>query len=245
MAAAPTAAPGQPLAPETRRWGVARTITAILGSLSAVGGAALLVAGFFLLAIDRDTDGFFSTSPETFETDTYALSTGALEIDAFGPGWLYGPDTTGEIRIEGQAEGSNTALFLGIGPTDAVSRYLAGVGHDRLGDFEVRPFDASYERVPGGAPASAPGTQTFWVADDSGSSPSVTWDVSSGDWSVVVMNADGSAEVQSVLSVGATLPIVRSAGLGIVIAGGLALVIGIAMVVAAVMIGRKRTEHAL
>ncbi len=244
MAAAPTAAQGPPQAPAARRWGPARTIIAILGSLSALGGAALLVAGFFLLAIDRDSDGFFTTSPEAFETDTYALSTGALEIDAFGPGWLYEPDTMGEIRIEGQAAGSNTPLFLGIGPTDAVSRYLAEVGHDRLGDFEVRPFAASYERVPGGAPASEPGTQTFWVAEDTGSTPSVTWDVSSGDWSVVVMNADGSAEVQSELSVGATLPIVHSAGLGIVIAGGLALVVGIAMVVAAVMVGRKRTEHA-
>jgi hypothetical protein len=71
------------------------------------------------------------------------------------------------------------------------------------------------------------------VASASGTGPrSVDWAPRSGDWVVVVMNADGSRPVIADVSVGAELPVLRTvawvllalATLGLVVGGvGLAL----------------------
>jgi hypothetical protein len=50
----------------------------------------------------------------------------------------------------------------------------------------------------------------------------VTWNVKRGSWSIVVMNADGSAVVDTAISAGARLPILAALGWGSV-GGGLLL----------------------
>ena len=53
----------------------------------------------------------------------------------------------------------------------------------------------------------------------------LTWDIADGDWSVVVMNADGSAGVDARVSAGAKLPWLTAVGWGTLGAGVLGLII--------------------
>jgi hypothetical protein len=162
-------------------------------------------------------------------TSSYALSAPSLDVDLAGPDVLYGQDLLGEIRIE--ADSSGDPLFLGIGPTNDVEQFLAGVGHDEISDFDADPFRVSSEH-PGDAPDVAPTTQGFWAVSESGSDPqTLTWDVSAGDWTVVVMNADGSSGVQAEVSVAATLPVLQPIAIGMLIGGGILFLLGIAMIV--------------
>jgi hypothetical protein len=99
-------------------------------------------------------------------------------------------------------------------------------------DIDLDPFDATYTAQPGGEPAAEPAAQTFWAASDSGTGPrTLTWQVSTGDWAIVIMNTDGSVGVEADVSAGATLPIIQTVAVISLVAGGLLLIGGITMIV--------------
>jgi hypothetical protein len=95
-------------------------------------------------------------------------------------------------------------------------------------DIDVGPFRADYRTTGGDVRPAAPATQDIWTASTSGSgTQQLTWDVEDGDWSVVVMNADGSAGVDTHISAGADVPIVDDlatgftfGGIGLLVVGG-------------------------
>jgi hypothetical protein len=127
------------------------------------------------------------------------------------------------------------AVFVGIAPVAAGTGYLGGVRRTVVQDIGG-PFGGTGSRVslPGGAPAGAPGDQTFWVVQASGAGArQLTWSPAAGDWMLVVMNADGSAGVSVQARVGATAPGLTGLAWGL-IGGGLVLgVIGVLLVVLA------------
>lgn len=230
------AASERPPARNPKPWGAGRTVLVVVGSVAAVIGGSLLIGGGAVLWAEqqRDTDGYFTSDSETLSTNSYALSAPELDVDLTGPDVLYARDLLGDVRIEGASSDSGTALFLGIGPTSDVGQYLADVGHDEISDIDVDPFRVDYSPQPGGAPAESPTAQTFWAVSESGTgAQTLTWDVSSGDWSVVIMNADGSPGVQADLSVGATLPVLGPIAIGLLIGGGVLLVLGLTAIIAA------------
>jgi hypothetical protein len=230
----PVVTPERPPVPDPRPLSAGRTALVVLGSVAAFIGSSLLIGGGAVMWAEqqRDSDGYFSTGSELLSTDSYVLSAPNLDVDLAGPDVLYGQDLLGKIRIEGESSGPGGPLFLGIGPTNEVDQYLAGVGHDEISDFDVDPFRVSYTEHPGGAPDVAPTAQSFWAVSESGSGPqTLTWDVSSGDWTVVIMNADGSPGVQTELSVAATLPVLQPIAIGMLVGGAVLFLAGIAMIV--------------
>ena len=95
-------------------------------------------------------------------------------------------------------------MFVGIARTSDVDTYLDRSAHATLTDLEVDPFEAElpHHRRRLSGPA-APARQSIWASSASGGgTQTLTWDVEDGDWSVVVMNADGSAGVDTDISVG-------------------------------------------
>ena len=186
--AAPETRPARP----RRGWGVGRVLLLVVGSLGVLIGLALLVAGGFALWADqtqRDDDGYLTTPTETFSTPRYALTTEGLDVNAEGPDWATDPDRFGRIKIEASSNDGGL-LFVGIGPQGDVSSYLGGVAHDEVDDVNFDPFSVDYAASPGGPPRDDPAGQGFWAARASGApDETLTWDVESGDWSVVVMNA--------------------------------------------------------
>ena len=66
---------------------------------------------------------------------------------------------------------------------------------------------AASDHLLGGAPSGPPADQDFWIAQASGSgTQEVVWEPASGDWMFVVMNADGSSQVQVEARIGAEFP---------------------------------------
>jgi hypothetical protein len=245
MTTTPTAPATWPAAPERRPWSGGRTALVVAGGVIALLGASSIAGGVVVLWADqqRDGDGFMTAGPEVFSTDSYALSVPSLDLSTMGPDYLYDDDLLGDLRIELESVDADASLFVGIGPADDVAAYLDEVAHDELSDIGVRPFDADYQSHSGGEPDSDPESQTFWSASDSGQgSRALTWDVSTGDWAVVIMNTDGSAGIEADVSAGATLPIFRVAGIIALVGGGLLLIGGIAMVVVTIA---TRGRHAV
>ena len=233
--ARPTGTASLPRPPEAgvRRSGwtpgriAALVIGALLGLVSLIplgaGGTALWAS-----ATQRD-DGYITSDIQAFSTSGSALVTKRAELGVPGIGWLYAPSVLGEIRIRVTPASSGSSLFVGIGPSQDVDRYLAGVNHTLITDF----WSESVQPIGGEGTASAPGSQDFWVASDSGSGPkTVTWEPTGGSWSVVVMNVDGQPGVDVRADLGATIPPLVWVSVGLVVlglvllAGGLLLIVG-------------------
>jgi hypothetical protein len=200
-----TTPPGAPRARHDWRAGpiVAVVFGAVLvaGSLAAgIGGGAMAIADH-----QRDSDGFVSASTVRLSTTTYAVTT--QEIQIHGPGRGMTRSFLGEVRVA--VDGGSAATFTGIARRADVDAYLGTVAHDQVTglSFPQGQGVARYVRVPGGAPAAAPGTQPFWVASAAGTGArSLIWEVQDGDWVLVVMNADASTGVEADVTLAGTVP---------------------------------------
>jgi hypothetical protein len=198
-----------------------RVILIVLGSIGALFGLALLAGGGFLLWADRTQrdDGYVTTPSERFATPSYALTRTRLEVDSDGPGWLLNENWFGKVRIRGESPGAKM-LFIGIGPEAAVAKYLGSVAHASVEDIDFDPFRVKYLPIAGDAPQGPPTEQRFWAVSASGvGTQTVTWKVRDGDWSVVLMNANGSRGVAADIDLGAKLSFLVWVAIGLLIGG--------------------------
>jgi hypothetical protein len=198
-----------------------RVILIVLGSIGVLFGLAVLAGGGFLLWADRTQrdDGYLTTPTERFATPTYALTRSRLEVDTEGAKWVLNEDWFGKIRIRGESTDEKT-VFIGIGPQADVARYLGTVAHANVQDVDFDPFRATYLPIAGGAPQGPPTDQGFWAASASGvGTQTLTWKVRDGDWSVVLMNADGSRGVAADIDLGAKMSFLLWVAIGLLIGG--------------------------
>jgi hypothetical protein len=201
-----------------------RVILIVLGGIGVLFGLALMAGGGFLLWADRTQreDGYLTTPSERFATPTYALTRTRLEVDTNGEGWVLNETWFGKVRIRGESSAGKT-LFIGIGPQADVAKYLGSVAHADVQDLDFDPFRVTYLPVTGGAPQTPPTEQSFWAASASGvGTQTLTWKVRDGDWSVVLMNADGSRGVVADIDLGAKLSFLLWVAIGLLLGGVLA-----------------------
>lgn len=179
-----------------------------LASLGFLGTGGLLLWG----DSKQDDHGFISTGTERFSTETSALATENLDVDLDGAAFLLDDGAFGDVRVKAESN-DGKPVFVGIARTDDVSDYLRGTSHALVTDVDYSPFEADYKTRLGERSPGAPGTQGFWAATARGDGEqALTWDVDDGDWSVVVMNADGSTGVDAGISAGARVGWLGEAG---------------------------------
>ena len=188
----------------------------VTGALAALLAAALLAAAVWVHNANTDSAGYIVTGGDRVQTVTHAFTSHELDVDSDFD-WVL--DRGPELRISAE---SAAPLFVGIAPTEDVERYLAGVEHDEVTDFDVDPFALATERRAGVVEPADPGAQGFWAASVEGTgAQTLDWDGERGGMSIVVMNADGSPGVDAELTLGAHIPHLTWIGLGSGIAGGL------------------------
>jgi hypothetical protein len=123
-------------------------------------------------------------------------------------------------------------VFVGIARTDDLSAYLADVSHTVVTDLDYEPFEASYSAKAGERSPAKPGGERIWAASTQGAGPqTLTWEAEDGDWSIVVMNADGSTGVEADISAGAKLPFLTAVGWSALGGGAILLLVAIALTV--------------
>jgi hypothetical protein len=168
--------------------------------LPAVAGVALWADG------KKDEQGYISTGTDRFHTGTAALRTENLDLDFNGAEEIVGSSEYGKVRVRVTPR-ADKDMFVGIARTSDVSAYLRGTAHATVTDLDYAPFDADYDTAGGARRAEPPTDQRIWAAQAHGAgAQSLTWDVADGDWSVVVMNADGSPGVDAGVKAGANVP---------------------------------------
>jgi Domain of unknown function (DUF4389) len=233
--AADSPTPTPPPPPQSgTHWTAGRILLVILGSLVALIAAGLLVAGGTLLWADRTQreDGYLTTPTERLEVESYAITSESIDLfetDTSGD-WVLTEGVLGDVRIT--AEGAGKDVFVGIGPTADVAAYLDGVEHAEIRDVDFDPFEVDYRLFAGAEPSGPPGEQAFWAASASGpGEQSATWDTESGEWTIVLMNADASDGVAADVSIGAEANFLLWLAIGLLVAGVLVLAVGVLLIV--------------
>jgi hypothetical protein len=223
-------------AAQRSRWTAGRIAALVGGSLLALLALCLLGAGGTGLWADltqRD-GGYATTGVHHFSTAGSALATERTELGAAGFGWLYSPGILGKVRIRVTPASSSPPVFVGIGPSDEVDRYLSGVKHTVITDF----WNDKVKTVDGGRASSTPSTKSFWVASSSGTGTrSVVWKPSDGSWTVVVMAADGRAGIDAGADLGAKVPALLWVAIGTLVAGAIFLTLGGLLIASALRTG--------
>jgi hypothetical protein len=192
------------------------TVLVALGFLAAGGAGAWGLS-------QRGGSGYVTSGTHRLSTGSYAIVSERIDAGTDVPDWVFG-DHFAKIRIEAT---SLRPVFLGIGRTDAVERYLAAVQYDRVDNFDLDPFSVDYHHLAGTASPAPPAGQSFWRVKASGAgSQTIEWALEKGSWTAVAMNADGSKGVTLDARFGARIPFLMWVTIVTFAAGGLLLVLG-------------------
>jgi hypothetical protein len=229
-----------------KRLGAGRIALIVSGSVAALTAAGLFALGGIALWGDsqKDEQGYLSTDSHRFAASSHALVSENLDIDLDGVEDLASDTDLGDSRLTVQS-GDDGPVFAGIARTDDVASYLRSIDHTEVSDFDAVPFRADYSEHPGTGKPDRPAGQSIWVASTQGTgTQTLDWDVEDGDWSVVVMNADGSSGVQADVKVGTKISFLDELGWGLVGGGGFFLLAAAGLIVLGVRPPRAGSEGA-
>ncbi len=231
--------PGQP-PPPRRGWTALRVVSLLLGCLMGLVSVGLLAGGGVATWLDnshRDATGYVSSGTYTFATASYALTGNWSDLGTSG---TVAPSAIlGTVRLRVTATDPTEAVFVGIAPRALADRYLAGVERAVVTNWTGGVADE--RQLAGGAPAVAPTDATIWVASVAGrGTQTLTWRPAHGDWTVVVMRADGVAGLAVSADAGATIPWLGWIAGGLIAAGALLLAGAVLLVVLAVVRASRR-----
>src|SRR5262249_16716848 len=169
--------------------------------------------------------GVIQSGFHTIGTSTYAFVTDAQQVRK-GQGVEL--RSGGTLRIDAR---SSKPVFIGVGPAQQVDSYLSGVAYETITDVNFSPFRLDIQHSSGLAPPAKPGDQSFWVASKTGTSPHLTWSIASGNFRVVIMNADASPGVQTDARAGVQIPNLFGTSLGATIGGSLLALLGLGLLI--------------
>ena len=186
-----------------------RVVRIVVCCVLGVLAVAMLVGGGWALWVDRmdrDGSGFVSTGPLRMSTETFAI-VGDLRGD--GPAWAYGSSVLGDAQVRVSSQRGD-ALFVAIARKSDVKRYLAGAGYATIDHFGT----SAATTHPGRAPSS-PDEASIWAVSRTGIGQIIVpWTPRSGDWSIVIMNADAAAGVAVRGRLAAKVPVLPWVGAG-------------------------------
>lgn len=224
------------------RSGASRTLLFVTGALAALFAVCLLGLGALTLWGDsrKDDRGYLTDGSHRYAASTHALTSESLDIDLGGADWIADATDLGDIRLRVDPE-SAEPVFVGIARTTDVSAYLRNVAHTSVTDVELAPFTTRYRTHAGERRPVPPGQRPIWVASAQGEgAQELTWDVRDGEWSVVVMNADGSRGISADVDAGAKVPLLAEIGWSSLGGGMLFLILATTLTVLAFRTPRNR-----
>lgn len=200
-----------------------KIVLIVIGGIVSLLSIGFMAGGGTLVwahTTQRDAAGYYNTPTDTLRTDTYALTASADFGTESSQGNFWVPvHPAGTVRVQASAL-NGRAIFIGVGPTYAVDRWLAGVAHEHVTSIAFGPFSTQTEPLSGTHPATIPTAQTFWSASVSGfGRQSLVWPTQAGNWTAVVMNASANPSVVVDVRVGMNTGLLLPIGLGLGIFG--------------------------
>jgi Domain of unknown function (DUF4389) len=215
----------------------------VFGTILGLVGAGLCAAGiaFAVASAAQRADGFFTSPTATFSVGSYALTSPRFDVAGDLKSSTGAPFDIATLRLQATSHDPNGEVFIGIAPQSDVDAYLSRVHHSEIRNVRFSPFSVQYRDVSGSQVPGEPAAETFWTVSASGTGTQhVDWTPRTGNWSVVVMNADASPGVTVNLAAGVHSGLILPLAVGLLISGAVLFLVGVALTVTgAGMLGRQ------
>ena len=205
-----------------------KVVLIVVGSLLILVGLGATAVGAAILVV-FGSNNTVVTGPHQVATPTHALVSPPEDIQ--NESSIAAAVGTPSVRFQ-LTTSQPGGVFIGIGPTSDVNRYLSGVAIDQVTDIRFTPYSLDTQRRNGSVTPPNPTLQSFWVAKSTGASRArVVWPVSDGSYRVVMMRADASTGLIADAHFGLTIPHIGSIAIGLLIGGLVVLAVGIVLLV--------------
>lgn len=226
-------------------WQIGRIAALFIGGLILIVSLGLIAGGSSITWVTGDfvdKEGFIMSGEFEIYTDAHALVSPDIDIymDDEIPPFIQSITGRGEIvtlKLVASTVGPGEEVFIGIARSEDAEDYLGDVYYDEVSQLSEsslwrdRVPEVSYIPHQGGAPSTPPTAIGFWEASVTGSGTQVLeWEPMSGSFWIVVMNADGSPEVDLEMKAGARVPILDTIGNALIVGGLVALAVGASIV---------------
>ena len=213
-----------------------RIAALVIGCLLVIPAFALLLGGGALglgYAFGRGDDGYFDTTIDRLATNTVAITAADITFaaDPGSPDWVLDA-LDADVRLRVINANADRDVFIGIARQADLDAYLAGIAHDEVLEL-TNDLDPVYRNRPGASSISPPADESFWAAAATGpGNQELEWEATSGSWSAVLMNADGSSGVVADVNVGAKAAFVLPLALTMMGVGAALTALAIGLIVA-------------
>lgn len=219
------AAPGP-----SSHWTAGRIVSVVVGAVLALMSVGALAGGGAALWADQTQrqDGYLTAHTGDLSTGGYALASDSVELHG-GPSDWVAASALGRVRIRVTPADPARPVFVGVAPAGAARAYLAGTWYAMVTGFAGG--HSVYVEHGGSAAPRDPRAAGIWVAQASGAGPqTLIWRARTGDWMLVVMNADASAGVAVSAEAGATVPALTGVAIGLLAGGVILLAVAVALI---------------
>ena len=219
-----------------------RVIAVIFGGLIALSGFGLLSGGLVLTSSQgmlTDSSGYINTRQVNLESPSYAIVQQNVNVN-IDPGmmWRMNNNDIVSLRITAKAFDPNEQIFIGIAPAQDAYAYLNTVYYDRLVNTNWgwerstgSQMQPTYQTHPGNPLPTPPSTTNIWTTQAKGlGSQTLEWSPRSGDYWIVLMNADGSPAVDADVQIGAKITILSGIGIILSWCGLVTLLVGVLII---------------
>jgi hypothetical protein len=206
-----------------------KVLLIVMSSIVMLIGAAMIAVGALAVAA-VDSDGFINSGDTELTSEVSAFVSGVAELEAVSLDGPFGIGDPNDLKIRISAAAGDQDVFIGIARDEDVDAWLEGATYERLEDIDFDPFEVSVQRVEGDRLPGSPIEQTFWVASVTGPGrQTLTWEVETGTFRFVLMNADGSQPLALEGAMGVSVPLIKEAG-------WVSIGVGIFLVLAAILV---------
>ena len=222
---------------------VAGVALTTLGLGLTIGAAALLSAE------SSQQDGQYLTlDSQRYQSTGHAITTPSLVLDPGEAGMAGLPplEELASIQVRVSSVISDQPIFVGVADAFEVAAYLDEVPHAAIGGVSWTeegqlagqwswPSDARGElqETPGTRDPATPTEQDFWVTSTTGTgTQEITFDLQEGQWTLVVMNSDGTRPVWIDLQPGVRTELLDMVNPAMLITGVIGLLLGIPLLLA-------------
>jgi preprotein translocase subunit SecG len=216
-----------------------KTVLKVTSTLLFVFGAFMLAATIvlgWLYLTQRDAQGFVASPEVSMSTDGYAFTSTELDLGSLPEEWIPS-SVVGTFQVRAQSE-SGASLFIGVGPSNDVSDFLADVSHSEVTRFGNQKR-LSYSEHGGTQSPQPPTDLGFWTVSSQGAGQqTLDWEPESGQWTLVIMNSDAAEGLDIAASLGVKTPWIL---IGLLITGVLTLVIVAGAIVLSVLASKHST----
>lgn len=206
-------------------WGLFHIGVVLVAVIMLIAAFGLVMGGTSLRSIQEimtDEEGYIMSNTKRIQVSSYGVVVEDMDIDIDPVALRWFENRGGFLSFKMTTESNNPekAIFVGVARKADAYSYIEPMEYHNIVDYDFGwepgtsgSSQPQYMLHPGDAPTAPPTVHSYWIVQGAASGPqTIVWEPEAGNYYLVLMNADGSRNVDADIKLGVEVPFF--AGLG-------------------------------